>query len=1167
MATVRICPGCGRESSPDDRFCPACGRPSGDAPAGGERKLVTVLFADVTGFTGLGEALDAEVLSDVMGSYYEAMRTEVVRFAGAIEKFIGDAVVAVFGAPQAGEDDATRALHCALAMRARLDGLNSSWSTRLGIVLQMRIGINTGEALTRPGGRLEEGIVTGDVVNVAARLEQLAEPGRIVVAERTVRAARSAFEFASLGPRSVKGRVEPVSIHELLAVAETGDDGAVPELSPFVDREEAMADLLEVASKAFTDGRPALVVVTGEAGSGKSRLADEVAQTLGERPTPARVLRGRCRPPTEASAYAPLGGMLKKAAGVLDTDTGPEALRRLATMLTSPRLATDEERERAVAALAWSVGLGEAGGSMRDLPPRQVRYETHLAWRTWLSAVVAGGPCLLVMEDIHWADPSLLDLLEELAERVVGPLAMVCTARLELAERAPGWGRGPRSMYELVLGPLPMAAASELVRMCGGGSLSPEDRRRIAVRAEGNPFFLEELVLDVGEPGVRPPDERLPDTVLAVLAARIDRLDAIDKRTLQLAAVAGRTVWPSLLATLAGIDQPAIEASLGRLVERSFLVRATDHPDEPEGFAFKHALTQQVAYEGLSRRSRARVHASVARWLEAAGRGGSLETLAHHDEAAHTLAAADPTADPLVIDSLRKRAFDELLAASHDARSRFTLDAATSLAQRALVLARGEAERSDALASLGQAYLFAFWGDRAWSTLREAAIARSVGVPDDGPGIARLCGQALETPMRWGGMTELPAEAQARELLELGSAAAGAGDSGERARMLYISSMWPRLFGHQSTAEDEFEAAREEAEAAAAMAHRLALADLESAALDCVGTFWYARGRYREMTDLTGRRLGLVPRLADLREIEDVHAMAAWVSFHRGRYREAFQLADEGVRLSADQAPTIALHSLEWRALARFRLGDWDGVMEDLALARSFAPPREDESRAGFRRRPWAAAALIEEWRGDPEAADRLRAEMTPADEGRDDASLDDRSSALAEPASDAPWTACLLALRGRLEGASRMLTVPPVPWHRDSAGLCLEVRCEVVAMAGSWAEVPAVTAAVRHEADLGGSLVLPAFADRLEGRAARATGYHQRAVELLERAAAAFESVDARWESAVTHLELAEALSDAGRQDRASDILAHVRPLLDSLRASTAQARADDLAARLKVV
>lgn len=1165
---MRVCPACGRESSPDDRFCPACGRPSGEAPEGGERKLVTVLFADVTGFTGLGEALDPEVLSDVMGSYYDAMRSEVVGSGGMIEKFIGDAVVAVFGVPQAGEDDATRALHCALGMRSRLDALNRSWSTRLGIVLQMRIGINTGEALTRTGGRLEEGIVTGDVVNVASRLEQMADPGRIMVADRTVRAARSAFEFATMGPRSVKGRVEPVHVHELLAVADTLDDGKAPALSPFVDRQDAIAELLELTNEAFVRGRPSLVILTGEAGSGKSRLAEELARSLRQGPTPPRVVRGRCRPPTEASAYSPLGGMLKLAAGVLDTDTATEAVGRVRAMVSGDGLQTDEELARVVAALAWSVGLEDARGEMRDLPPRQVRYETHLAWRTWLSAVVAAGPCLLVLEDIHWADPALLDLLEELAERVVGPLAIVCTARPELTERAPGWGRGPRSMHELALGALPIEAASELVKMCGGESLSQEDRRRIAVRAEGNPFFLEELVLDIGEPGAGPPDERLPDTVLAVLAARIDRLAVVDKRTLQLAAVAGRTFWPSLVATLAGVDVPAIEAALGRLVERSFLVRTTWERGELERFAFKHALTQQVAYESLSRRSRARVHALVARWIEGADgdrRAETLETLAHHDEVAHRLAAGDPTADQMALEGLRKRAFLELLAASHDARSRFTLDAANSLAQRALTLARDEAERSDALASLGEAYLFAFWGDRAWSTLREAAIARSYGAPDDGPGISRLCAQALETPMRWGGMTELPTEAEARELLDLGLGSVGAADSEERARMLYLSSMWPRLFGDDLTTEDEFRKARQTGEEAAAMARRLGLADLESAALDCVGTFWYARGLYAEMTDLTARRLALVPRLHDLREIEDVHAMAAWVSFHRGRYREAFQLANEGVRRTADLAPTIALHSLEWRTLARYRLGDWNGVMEDLALARSFAPRREDESRAGFSRRPWAVAALIEESRGDPDAADRLRDEMSPLVGTVGERSPDVAAVALDEPISDAPWTAWFLALRGRIAEASQAVSIPAVPWFRDSAGLCLEVRCEVVALTGSWAEASEVAAKARHEAEVGGSLVLPAFADRLEARAAMAAGEDGPAVHLLERAVAVFESAEAPWELAVTLLDLAEALAAEGHVTAADAALARARPSLEALGSRQHQERFRSLTERLR--
>ncbi|MEO7118435.1 MAG: adenylate/guanylate cyclase domain-containing protein, partial [Candidatus Limnocylindrales bacterium] len=1099
---------------------------SGRAASSDERRLVTVLFADVVGFTTLAEELDPEVLGGVMDRYFDQMRAEVEANEGTIEKYIGDAVVAVFGVPRASGDDASRALRCALGMRRRLRAMATTLEPAVRTGLEMRIGVNTGDVLARPTGRADEGVVTGDAVNVAARLQQLADIGQVLVSDRTVRAARG-FKTRETGERSLKGRRGPVLVHELLgeAAATAPDDSA-----PFVGRQQELRVLAAMAGRAERDRRPRFMLIVGDAGAGKSRLAEEMVKRLLARERPTRVLRGRCRPSSETGAYEALAIMLRTEAGILDTDPAGVALERLRSTLSAVGISGDEV-ERTASALASSIGISGPAGPLARSAPTSVRHETHLAWRSWFDALLADGSVTILIDDLHLADPALVELLVELVERVDGPLIGLGTGRAEAETRALAEMRRSRRVRQLLLEPLPDAEAEELaLRLPDGHRLGVAERRRLVHRAQGNPFFLEELLRAVVEPaGVDAAGldgAPLPDTVQQVLSARIDRLDAVPRRVLRLSSVAGERFWPSLVRELADVDEADLSAALRQLEERSLVTpRASSlSAGEPE-FAFSHALVAEVAYASLPHAERATAHRHIARWLVATVGRDRLEfsaTVAYHDEMSYLLAREDPFADVAVTEVQRELALGELLQAAGDARGRLTVDAAQSLSERALAIAHGPLERSHALASLGEAHLFGFWGDRAWAALRDAALARAEGDPDDRHGIARLCAEALETPTRWGGMSRQPSGAEAKLLLDLGLESAGEADSQELARLLVIRSMWPRVFGDHDTPEAGFVAARTTGEQAVEMADRLALPDLTSAAIDCVGSYWLARGRYAEMATLIARRLTLVDRLSDPREVEDVFAMAAWVSLHRGRYRDAFGYADEGVRRTVDVAPTIALHSLEWRALARFELGDWDGLFRDLEQCRELAPRREDASRAGFRRRPWAAAALVREIQGEPAAADLERAEMIPMATMEDD-------GVPPEPASDARWTALLLARRGSFDEAWAMAHVSEVPFFREAAGLMLATQCELAASQGAWGRAAAVVSLARAEASSGGLEALKAHADRLEGRAALAAGSPDAALPSLERARTAFGHHEARWDEAVTGLDVAEARLAAG--------------------------------------
>jgi len=692
-------------------------------PAGVERRVVTVLFADVSGSTDLGERLDPERLQDVLGTYFAAMREEIEAEGGTVEKFIGDAIMAVFGSPLVHEDDPARALRAALRMRRRLEEVNAGLRSRHGVELRIRTGVNTGEVLAATDPRAGEPMVTGDAVNTAARLEQSAQPSEIVVAERTARAARG-FRYLEVEGRELRGKGAPVAAVLLLGEAPERTERGVPGLhAPMVGRDQELTLLRTIYERTVAEGRPNLVTIYGDPGVGKSRLTSEfVAWAEGRNPRP-RPVRGRCLPYGDGITYWPLAEILKSLAHVLDTDTSEEVLGKIevacdAVLESDPSI----DAARTCRAIAYTVGLEFPQAPLRDLEPRQVRAEMHLAWRSLFSALAVEGPVVAVMEDIHWADPALLDLLEELAERVIGPVLFVCPARPALTDRRPGWGGGRRNHSAISLEPLSPRQSHRLIaELLAVADLPARVHDRILERAEGNPFFLEEIVrhlIDRGQlervgdrwrAAATIGEVEIPDTVQAVLAARIDLLHPDEKRALQRAAVVGRVFWPGPVRRLLNGDGERIRDTLERLEARE-LVRSrlgSSVAGEPE-FIFKHVLTRDVAYESLPRRERGPAHASVARWIEDTAGARSREfgeLLAYHYlEAYRAAREVDEPSAP----ELRIRAFAALMDVAREARSRFAVAKATSSAERALELADGPAERVEALEELGRS--------RSWTT-------------------------------------------------------------------------------------------------------------------------------------------------------------------------------------------------------------------------------------------------------------------------------------------------------------------------------------------------------------------------------------------------------------------------------------------------------------------
>jgi class 3 adenylate cyclase len=1151
---VRICASCGEENSDRARFCQACAAPLEDlAVVATERKLVTILFADLTGSTGLGERLDPERLSEVMRAYFDAMRAEIEAEGGTVEKFIGDAIVAAFGVPAAHDDDPARALRAALRMRSRLGELNRTLSERYGLALAMRMGVNTGEAITRTAPVAGEPMATGDVVNVAARLEQTCEPGGILVAERTARAVRG-FRFEDASSLVLRGRDVPMNARLLAGADEDRAGRGLPAMRVrMVGRDHELGILTSQFSRVDVERRPHLVTVYGDAGVGKSRLISEFAAWAQALDHPAGVVHGRCLSYGEGVGYWPLAEILKERAAVLDTDASDVALRRvreLGAALLTPDIAADPARS--IAALGHTVGLDDPDVDFGGLPARQVRLEIHAAWRSFFSALARTNPLLVIVDDIHWADAAMLDLLEELGTRVRGPVMFICSSRPELTARRPGWGGGRRDVSSVLLEPLSGADADLLVhQLLEVDDIPNAVKRRILDRAEGNPFFLEEIIRRLLDEGmiIRSEDGwqaasaiaevTIPDTVQGVLAARVDLLDPLHKRALQMAATVGRVFWTDPVRRLVG-EGADLDALLERLEERELVVEQLGSAMAGQReYTFKHGLTRDVAYESLPHRDRARAHQLVADWLEETTgerRAEFYELLAFHYEQAHryALESDHATAEPP-----RRRALDYLLLAARQANARLAINAAQRLAERALELAAGGRERALALTVLGQVATNDFRGDDVWRCYTEAADAMLAAAPGEHDTIALLCGRALEVPVRNGGLLAhtVVADSDIRRYMEMGFANAGEGDSEALARLLTCRCSLP--FRYAAIASPEAVRSIVDGERAAAIAERLNRPDLLSAALDSINVHQLERGLFGEMERTVARRAALLPQMNDPWEIADAYNMMGWAATVLGKYREVLDIAATATKTStaATEARIVAQLVIPWSTIARMRLGDFAGCLEDFAEGMRMLGDRA-ANPVPFFTRHYGCAAFVHELRGDSDAADRILGPLQLA-------LVPNTPEVVLSWARS--WQALILAHRDRAEEARAVLE--QVRGWRQWRAFALEALCDIVAAQQQWDDALGVWTEARTAAAEGESRSMPCYADRLEGRAATAGGDHATAVALLTRAAHGFEEIEARWELACTRLSLAEALRRHGERDTARAELLRAEPVFAELR------------------
>jgi class 3 adenylate cyclase/tetratricopeptide (TPR) repeat protein len=619
---VLTCASCGLESPDGFRYCPACAAPLGQepAPAREERKVVTVLFADLVGFTSRSEQLDPEDVRAVLAPYHARLREELERHGGTVEKFIGDAVMAVFGAPVTHEDDPERAVRAALAIR--------SWIVDEQSGLQVRIGVNTGETIVNLTARPAEGegMVAGDVVNTAARLQSAAPVNGILVGAQTYEATKSAIDYGDATLVAAKGKAEPVSAWPVLrARSRFGVDVTQAARTPLVGRDGDLRLLVETFARVRRERSPQLVTVVGVPGIGKSRLVYELFQEAAHDTELITWRQGRCLPYGEGVSFWALGEVVKAQAGILETDSSEQAREKLHAAISA---AVEDHPDWVESHLSPLVGLA---------PERELagdhRAEAFAAWRQFIEALAEQRPLVLVLEDLQWADDGLLDFVDHLVDWA-GDVALlvVATARPELLARRPEWGGGKANAVTISLSSLSGEETARLVHLLLEHSVLPADAQAaVLARAGGNPLYAEEFARLLRERG-KLDDVAMPESIQGIIGARLDLLSAEAKALVHAAAVLGKVFWLGAVAAVSGGERWSVEQELHDLERRELIRRERRGSVEGETeYAFRHLLVRDVAYGQIPRGERAEKHRAAAGWIESLGRPEDhAEMLAHH---------------------------------------------------------------------------------------------------------------------------------------------------------------------------------------------------------------------------------------------------------------------------------------------------------------------------------------------------------------------------------------------------------------------------------------------------------------------------------------------------------------------------------------------------------
>ena len=705
---MRVCPTCGSGNEDQAVACRWCGALLGSPVAvpvpADTRKVVTILFSDVTGSTAMGEQLDPESLRRVMARYFAIMRGVLERHGATIEKYIGDAVMAVFGVPRSHEDDALRAVRAAGEMQAALRELNRELDATWGVTIATRTGVNTGEVISGDADQ-RQSLVVGDAVNVAARLEQAAAPGEILLGDATLRLVRDAVVAEAVGPLALKGKADPVPAWRVIDIRPTTVGWNRRLDSTLVAREAELTRLRALFDEVVETSTCQVVSVIGAAGIGKSRLTNELlVDVVGD----ARVAQGRCLPYGEGITFWPLVDIIRGLAGVGELDAAEAARAKVKALLgPGPESATVCDR------VAGILGLGEAAPSIQ---------ETFWAVRRLIQEVARERPLILLFDDLHWGEPTLLDLVEYLAGWLGAvPVMLICMGRPELLEVRPGWlGTQPNATL-LPLEPLTPPDVETLIEnLLDGAQLGEEARVRIAQLAEGNPLFVEETLRMLVDDGLLQPTSGgwtltgdlsgapIPLTIQALVTARLDRLAPEERAVLQRASVIGREFWWGALAELTPPEhQGQVGHHLQSLTRKELIRRGQSQLIGEDAFEFTHILVQETAYRGMAKVTRAELHEGLAGWIERRipeWSGEYEEILGYHLEQAYRsqLELAPATAHTV---SVGQRAGTLLAAAGRRAFTRGDMPAAVKLLTRAVSLHADESRRLELLPPLAFALM------------------------------------------------------------------------------------------------------------------------------------------------------------------------------------------------------------------------------------------------------------------------------------------------------------------------------------------------------------------------------------------------------------------------------------------------------------------------------
>jgi len=647
------------------------------------RKTVTVLFADVTGSTALGERLDAESLRRVMSRFFEEMASILERHGGNVEKFIGDAVMAVFGIPSVHEDDAMRAVRAAVEMRAALRALNQELERGYAVTLAMRTGVNTGEVVA---GDLVAGqnFVTGDAVNVAARLEQAAPPGEILLGEATFRLVRDAVEAEPTDLMRLRGKDEEVQAYRLVEVR-LGDPREARGLrSPLVGRAGELTLLRQAFELSMTERACYLFTVLGSAGVGKSRLTHEALERLGQRPM---VLTGRCLPYGEGITYWPIREVVWQACRIpADAEAGK------ARAAIAERLGDEEHADRILEGVAGLVGIAGAASTPE---------ESFWGLRRFLEVLARDQPLAVMLDDIHWAEPGLLDLIAYLADFARAPVLLLCMARPDLLDVRPAWGAGRHNSMTITLSSLSPTESEVLVdNLFGGRHLTEQVRRHVVEASAGNPFFIEEIVRMMVEKEGPPREDRpvaesdleavdVPPTISALLAARLERLDPEERAVAQRASVVGKVFyWGAVAELTPDVERERVARHLHSLVRKELIQPEVSPFTGEDAFRFRHIMIRDAAYQAIPKELRAELHEQLAAWIEqrVGNRASEFEEIiGHHLEQAWTYRQEIGPVDERSME-LATRAGERLASSGRRALDRRDVPAAASLLSRALEL-------------------------------------------------------------------------------------------------------------------------------------------------------------------------------------------------------------------------------------------------------------------------------------------------------------------------------------------------------------------------------------------------------------------------------------------------------------------------------------------------